>query len=78
MISFQSQLSRNVSPNCEPFLAGEVKGSRGYYMGKWGEGRQLIVDFLSFYSEVSGKQLESDLENYVLLRRKMTKILNNE
>lgn len=55
-----------------------MKGSRGYYMGKWGEGRQLIVDFLSFYSEVSGKQLESDLENYVLLRKKMTKILNNE
>ena len=49
-------------------------------MGRSDGGGQLTVAFLYFYSEIQGKQMESYLENCILLGKKITItiILNNK
>lgn len=39
-------------------------------MGRSGRGGQLTVEFLCIYSEIKGKQMESYLENSILLGEK--------
>lgn len=39
-------------------------------MGRSGRGGQLTVEFLYFYSEIKGKQMESYLENCIFLGEK--------